>query len=170
MRLASLAGATVVLGSAAACGLSVTGTATGRDAQTYAASDGGLGVQTPQSPIATFACGSETCVAGAQACCASTSSFACSSLDAGCPLTDAGSTDAQPPLPLQCTSSTDCLGDDRCCFDSVTGSACTSSCASNQIELCRVGIEGCGDDGLCVDAAAVTPLSGIGRCDFTEGG
>jgi hypothetical protein len=148
----------VALCASSACGLDLRGTGTVADARDAAG--------------ATFACGTEACTAGVAACCANGTTFTCVALDAGCPTvaTDAALPSSPPspptpsPPPLRCTSHSDCVEEEVCCYDTMTGSNCAPSCAGGQGVLCRLGEEeACGSDGTC-DAMIASPAPGVGHC------
>jgi hypothetical protein len=114
-------------------------------------------------PVDTFPCGSQTCTAGTQACCASAATFTCAALTTGCAVPDSG----PPPPPLKCTTYNACPGLDRCCYDARTGSSCQFDCANDQVDLCHLGVDGCGLNATCVSMTPA-PAPNVGYCHHFE--
>ncbi len=176
MRAIPLLATTLACIGAAACGLTVTGSGRGRseeansplDAGPTLLLDGAVDPDASDSPatVTSFVCGSDTCTSGVQACCATGTTFACSAADAGCAVSDSG-TPARPPM--WCTSSAECNGQRLCCYSPTTGSTCSKSCGSDQVELCSLGFGGCGENGSCVRMNA-SPAPAVGQCDYSEDG
>jgi hypothetical protein len=86
------------------------------------------------------------------------SGSATSSPCVGC---DAGRTDAVPIL--ACDTYRACAPGESCCYDPQSGSRCARSCAAGAIKLCRLGVDGCGQEEEC-DDLSTPPASGVGAC------
>jgi len=125
--------------------------------------------EAPEQPAATFTCGTEECVFGKHACCVEGTAVRCEDVAAGCRAGDAGDAGAPAP-PLSCSTYNNCSDDDDCCWDPVTGAECRSRCSSGQARLCRLGVDGCGEDRDCRPLEDGGPLEGVGECVRTGGG
>jgi hypothetical protein len=164
-RLAVVTVALVTCG-AVACGLSVTGSASGSDnsANGHAeqASPAGDSTDSTLATLpATFACDTATCKVDVEFCCAGPSGFVCEPAATGC--TAPGDGGGSKATTLKCTSTLSCPKHQGCCFDPVTGSSCQDSCSAAAPELCLPGQDSCGDSAECVPLVG-GPLPGIGRC------
>jgi hypothetical protein len=122
-----------------------------------------------EQAAATFTCGAQACTAGKQACCVHATTFECVDVAVGCtaPAQDGGGDAAPSGPPVTCTTYNNC-GEDDCCYDPISGSACRSSCSSGQARLCRLGVDGCGDERQCVPMTS-SPLPETGECVSSGG-
>lgn len=110
-----------------------------------------------EAPVATFTCGTASCVAGKEACCSSESK--CVPFGMSC----SGAGDAAPAL--ECTTYANCIDQRKaCCYNATTGSHCAWPCASNEDYLCRLNQDRCLARNKCTQMNN-PPQPGIGRCD-----
>jgi hypothetical protein len=82
-----------------------------------------------------------------------------------CSACDAGSTDGGAPSApaLACDSYRSCPSQQQCCYEPTTGSHCAKTCELGALSLCRLGVDGCGEDHDCMTMPA-PPAGGIGVC------
>lgn len=132
--------------------------------------DSGPGDRAGEQHATTFPCGDWECVSGKHACCAQGAGLRCVLIATGCPVLadDAGPTldgaaPPPPPPPLLCTTYNNCSGDEDCCYDPLTGSACRKGCQNGQVALCTLDKDSCGAKRDCKKMPK-PPAKNVGAC------
>jgi hypothetical protein len=135
----------LLLGSASACGLSVSGSGSpATRGETVQALDGAA----PSSTSASTSPGAS----------------ASPSEEAGASAFEEAGASEGGSAPLACTSASDCNGNRDCCFGQDVGAYCGKPCRDTDSVLCRVGIDGCSGEGMqCVALPSLLPAN-VGRC------